>query len=63
LNFYQSSPYKKELNNDSEEDDTTILKGIHTSDFLQAILLEEQINKKHIVEYGYKTFFGATLKK
>lgn len=42
------------MQNNEEEDDTRILKEVKEADFVKSSMLEEQLQKRHIVEFGYK---------
>jgi len=42
------------MQNNEEEDDTRILKEVKEADFIKSSMLEEQLQKRHIVEFGYK---------
>jgi transcription-repair coupling factor (superfamily II helicase) len=42
------------MQNNEEEDDTRILKEVKEADFVQSSILEEQLQQRHIVEFGYK---------
>jgi transcription-repair coupling factor (superfamily II helicase) len=42
------------VNDESVDDDTTILKHVQLKDFVPASTLERQINNHHLVEFGYK---------
>lgn len=39
---------------EDSEDDTKILKEVNPADFVQAVVTEEQLKERHIVEFGYK---------
>jgi transcription-repair coupling factor (superfamily II helicase) len=42
------------MQNNEEEDDTRILKEVKEADFVKSSILEEQLQQRHIVEFGYK---------
>lgn len=39
---------------EDDADDTKILKEVHAGDFVQAVITEEQLQRRHVVEFGYK---------
>ncbi|MDE3143647.1 MAG: transcription-repair coupling factor [Bacteroidota bacterium] len=41
-----------------EDDDTKILKEVSLQDFVPAATIEREIQKRHLIEFGYKSYFG-----
>ena len=46
------------LESEDDEDETQILKEVSLQDFSPAATIERQIGQRHIVEFGYKSFFA-----
>ncbi|WP_245975091.1 transcription-repair coupling factor [Deminuibacter soli] len=39
---------------EDDADDTKLLKEVHSDDFVQAVVTEVELEKRHVVEFGYK---------
>ncbi len=52
-------PKAKVIDTDEDDDDTKILKDVNLQDFTPVATLERQMQQRHIVEFGFKQYFGV----
>ncbi len=54
----RSTVYGLPSKEEDDEDDTKILKEVSLQDFVPAATIEREIQQRHIIEFGFKQFFG-----